>query len=77
MDSSQGTREFLAEINVITVINHDNLVKLHGCCVEGQHRILVYPYLENGSLDKMLFGDYISCSVLVSQFCSFPINNLI
>lgn len=56
MDSSQGTREFLAEINVITVINHDNLVKLHGYCVEGQHRILVYPYLENGSLDKMLFG---------------------
>ncbi|XP_011653284.1 cold-responsive protein kinase 1 isoform X1 [Cucumis sativus] len=56
MDSSQGTREFLAEINVISVINHDNLVKLHGCCVEGQHRILVYPYLENSSLDKMLFG---------------------
>ncbi|XP_038883287.1 cold-responsive protein kinase 1-like isoform X2 [Benincasa hispida] len=56
MDSSQGTREFLTEINVISVINHDNLVKLHGCCVEGQHRILVYPYLENSSLDKMLFG---------------------
>ncbi|CAK9324362.1 unnamed protein product [Citrullus colocynthis] len=56
MDSSQGMREFLAEINVISVINHDNLVKLHGCCVEGQHRILVYPYLENSSLDKMLFG---------------------
>ncbi|KAA0063040.1 putative serine/threonine-protein kinase isoform X1 [Cucumis melo var. makuwa] len=56
MDSSQGTREFLAEINVISVINHDNLVKLRGCCVEGQHRILVYPYLENSSLDKMLFG---------------------
>lgn len=56
MDSRQGMREFLAEINVISVINHDNLVTLHGCCVEGQHRILVYPYLENSSLDKMLFG---------------------
>ncbi|XP_022142819.1 cold-responsive protein kinase 1-like isoform X2 [Momordica charantia] len=56
VDSSQGTREFLAEINVITSINHDNLVKLHGCCLEGHHRILVYPYLENNSLDRTLFG---------------------
>ncbi|KAH0866114.1 hypothetical protein HID58_083325, partial [Brassica napus] len=53
-ESRQGVREFLTEINVISEIQHGNLVKLYGCCVEGNHRILVYNYLENNSLDKTL-----------------------
>ncbi|CAN8312328.1 unnamed protein product [Cochlearia groenlandica] len=58
-ESRQGVREFLTEINVISEIKHDNLVKLYGCCVEGNHRILVYNYLENNSLDKtLLAGGY-------------------
>ncbi|GAV79802.1 LOW QUALITY PROTEIN: Pkinase_Tyr domain-containing protein, partial [Cephalotus follicularis] len=48
--SKQGVKEFLTEIGVISEIEHDNLVKLCGCCVEGNHRILVYNYLENNSL---------------------------
>ncbi|KAK8689199.1 hypothetical protein V6N13_087922 [Hibiscus sabdariffa] len=55
-DSSQGVREFLTEINVIADMDHENLVKLHGCCVEGNHRILVYGYLENNSLAQTLLG---------------------
>nr|XP_024922428.2 cold-responsive protein kinase 1-like isoform X1 [Ziziphus jujuba var. spinosa]XP_048321155.1 cold-responsive protein kinase 1-like isoform X1 [Ziziphus jujuba var. spinosa] len=55
-DSRQGIDEFLTEINVIANIEHDNLVKLHGCCVEGSHRILVYGYLENNSLAQTLLG---------------------
>ncbi|KAK5786835.1 hypothetical protein PVK06_041481 [Gossypium arboreum] len=55
-DSRQGVREFLTEINVIANIEHENLVKLHGCCVEGNHRILVYGYLENNSLAQTLLG---------------------
>ncbi|XVE63403.1 hypothetical protein DITRI_Ditri07aG0017700 [Diplodiscus trichospermus] len=55
-DSKQGVREFLTEINVIADIEHENLVKLHGCCVEGSHRILVYGYLENNSLAQTLLG---------------------
>ncbi|KAF8413462.1 hypothetical protein HHK36_001449 [Tetracentron sinense] len=39
-DSRQGVREFLTEINVISDIEHDNLVTLYGCCVEGNHRIV-------------------------------------
>ncbi|KAJ0257171.1 Cold-responsive protein kinase 1 [Hirschfeldia incana] len=58
-ESRQGVREFLTEINVISEIQHENLVKLYGCCVEGNHRILVYNYLENNSLDKtLLAGGY-------------------
>ena len=56
-ESRQGVREFLTEINVISEIQHENLVKLYGCCVEGNHRILVYNYLENNSLVKTLLGD--------------------
>ncbi|XP_062169039.1 cold-responsive protein kinase 1-like isoform X2 [Alnus glutinosa] len=55
-DSRQGLREFLTEIKVITEVEHENLVKLYGCCVEGTHRILVYGYLENNSLAQTLLG---------------------
>lgn len=61
-ESRQGLREFLTEITVISDIQHENLVKLHGYCVEKDHRILVYGYLKNGSLDQTLLegGD---CSI--------------
>ncbi|KAJ1425250.1 Serine/threonine-protein kinase, active site [Sesbania bispinosa] len=55
-ESRQGVKEFMTEINVISEIEHENLVKLYGCCVEGDHRILVYNYLENNSLAQTLLG---------------------
>lgn len=55
-ESKQGVKEFLTEIDVISKIEHENLVKLYGCCVEGNHRILVYNYLENNSLAQTLLG---------------------
>ncbi|RZR79802.1 hypothetical protein BHM03_00005629 [Ensete ventricosum] len=54
--SKQGVREFLNEIKVVSSIAHENLVRLYGCCVEGDHRILVYKYLENNSLAHTLLG---------------------
>ncbi|CAI9088084.1 OLC1v1022320C1 [Oldenlandia corymbosa var. corymbosa] len=57
-ESKQGAQEFLTEIRLISEINHENLVKLYGCCVEGDHRILVYNYLENNSLAKMLLDEW-------------------
>ena len=54
--SKQGTNEFLTEINMISNIWHPNLVELVGCCVEGDHRILVYEYLANNSLATSLLG---------------------
>ncbi|KAG2677742.1 hypothetical protein I3843_12G113200 [Carya illinoinensis] len=54
--SKQGVREFLTEIKVISEVEHENLVKLYGCCVEGNHRILVYGFLENNSLAQTLLG---------------------
>ena len=56
--SRQGLREFLTELNMISVIEHENLVKLYGCCVDQDQRILVYGYLENNSLAKTLLGKF-------------------
>ncbi|XP_010501246.1 PREDICTED: probable LRR receptor-like serine/threonine-protein kinase At1g56140 isoform X2 [Camelina sativa] len=55
--SRQGKGQFVAEIVAISAVQHRNLVKLYGCCYEGDHRLLVYEYLPNGSLDQALFGD--------------------
>ncbi|PIN11755.1 Serine/threonine protein kinase [Handroanthus impetiginosus] len=54
--SHQGKSQFVAEIATISCVQHRNLVKLYGCCIEGDKRLLVYEYLENKSLDKALFG---------------------
>lgn len=54
--SNQGKRQFMTEIAIISAVQHRNLVKLYGCCVEGGKRLVVYEYLENKSLDQAIFG---------------------
>ena len=54
--SGQGNREFLNEIGMISCMQHPNLVKIHGCCIEGKQLLLVYEYMENNSLAHALLG---------------------
>ncbi|XVF39988.1 hypothetical protein PTKIN_Ptkin01aG0077300 [Pterospermum kingtungense] len=54
--SHQAKSQFIAEIATISAVQHRNLVKLYGCCIEGKRHLLVYEYLENKSLDQALFG---------------------
>ena len=54
--SKQGNREFVNEIGMISALQHPNLVRLFGCCVEGRQLFLVYEYLENNSVAHVLFG---------------------
>nr|XP_017254715.1 PREDICTED: lysM domain receptor-like kinase 3 [Daucus carota subsp. sativus] len=51
----QASREFLAELKVLTHVHHLNLVRLIGYCVEGS-LFLVYEYIENGNLSEHLRG---------------------
>lgn len=53
--SKQGNREFVNEIGMISGLQHPNVVRLYGCCVEGNQLLLVYEYMENNSLAHALF----------------------
>ncbi|KAI3764516.1 hypothetical protein L2E82_14526 [Cichorium intybus] len=53
--SKQGNREFVNEVGMIAGIQHPNVVRLYGCCVDGNHLLLVYEYMENNSLAHTLF----------------------
>uniref|UniRef100_A0A7N0TDZ6 non-specific serine/threonine protein kinase n=1 Tax=Kalanchoe fedtschenkoi TaxID=63787 RepID=A0A7N0TDZ6_KALFE len=56
--SKQGNREFVNEIGMISALQHPHLVKLYGCCIEGNQLLLIYEYMANNSLARALFADF-------------------
>ncbi|KAL9426715.1 hypothetical protein AB3S75_033491 [Citrus x aurantiifolia] len=55
-ESMRGEREFASELAALSTIKHQNLVTLRGCCIDGARRYLVYEYMENNSLARILLG---------------------
>ncbi|XP_059064813.1 L-type lectin-domain containing receptor kinase IV.4-like [Cryptomeria japonica] len=56
-ETDDGVKDFIAEISSLGRLQHRNLVQIRGFCRRQNHLFIVYDYMPNGSLNKMIFGN--------------------
>jgi serine/threonine protein kinase len=55
--------DFYNEVNIISGVEHKNLVRLLGCSCSGPESLLVYEYMHNRSLDRFIFGNFLNACI--------------
>ncbi|KAL6896915.1 hypothetical protein ACP4OV_007487 [Aristida adscensionis] len=70
----QGNREFLVEVLMLSLLHHPNLVRLIGYCADGDQRLLVYEYMQLGSLENHLHDTAIGVWSFITQGFTFLID---
>ena len=66
---NRAKADFESEGRLISNVHHRNLVRLLGCCSKGSQLLLIYEYMENGSLDTFLYGIYHHTRNICTPLC--------